>query len=258
MAGLAAEDDGLRRKVTAALPEVLPREYAATWQQAQFLSGTEALAELLRAEVSPTVARLSALPSVDERVRVAFLEVCGRLPDAEERERSVQFFVEYEGDVSAAVRDFLWALDDQCRILDGAVMSRQGMSGAESERCRVHEHSLHRRLFLRGLCGGAAVSAASFSGLFVNPVLAAAAKQAQKHCILLWLCGAPSQFETWDPKPGRPSGGPFGSIATSLPGVHFSSLMPQCAGIADRLNVVRSMKTSANGAFAGDYFVAAG
>lgn len=117
VAGLAAEDDGLRRKVTAALPEVLPREYAATWQQAQFLSGTEALAELLRAEVSPTVARLSALPSVDERVGVAFLEVCGRLPDAEERERSVQFFVEYEGDVSAAVRDFLWALMTSAEFL---------------------------------------------------------------------------------------------------------------------------------------------
>ena len=105
-------------------------------------------------------------------------------------------------------------------------MSRQGVERMESERCRVDEHTLHRRLFLRGLSGGAAVSAGSFSGLFVNPVLADAAKRAQKHCILLWLCGAPSQFETWDPKPGRPSGGPFGSIATSLPGVHFSSLMP--------------------------------
>lgn len=118
------------------------------------------------------------------------------------------------------------------------------MERMESERCRAHEHSLHRRLFLRGLPGSAAASAASFSGLFVNPLFAEATKSAQKHCILLWLCGAPSQFETWDPKPGRPSGGPFGSIATSLPGVHFSSLMPQCAGIADRLNVVRSMKTA--------------
>ena len=59
-----------------------------------------------------------------------------------------------------------------------------------------------------------------------------------------WLCGAPSQFETWDPKPGRPSGGPFGSIPTKIPGIHFSSLMPRCASIADKLNVVRSMKTA--------------
>ena len=111
-------------------------------------------------------------------------------------------------------------------------------------RCRTSEHQLHRRLFLKGLSGGALATMSSFSGLFHNPAFAAAAKRAQKHCILLWLCGAPSQFETWDPKPGRPSGGPFGSISTKIPGTHFSSLMPQCARIADKLNVVRSMKTA--------------
>jgi hypothetical protein len=110
--------------------------------------------------------------------------------------------------------------------------------------CRPDEHVLHRRLFLRGLTGGALATVSSFAGLFRNPVFAAETKKAQKHCILLWLCGAPSQFETWDPKPGRPSGGPFGSIPTKLPGVHFSSLMPLCAGMADKLNVVRSMKTA--------------
>lgn len=109
--------------------------------------------------------------------------------------------------------------------------------------CRTDEHLLHRRLFLKGLAGGTLTSAASFSGLFHNPAFAAETRRAQKRCILLWLCGAPSQFETWDPKPGRPSSGPFGSIPTKLPGVHFSSLMPKCAGIADKLNVVRSMKT---------------
>jgi hypothetical protein len=108
----------------------------------------------------------------------------------------------------------------------------------------VDEHRLHRRLFLKGLGGGALASAASFAGLFHNPVFAAETKKAQKHCILLWLCGAPSQFETWDPKPGRPTSGPFGSISTAIPGVHFSSLLPRCAGIADKLNIVRSMKTT--------------
>src|SRR5687768_2971270 len=110
--------------------------------------------------------------------------------------------------------------------------------------CTPGDHVLHRRLFLKGLTGGALATMTSFSGLFHNPVFAAETKKAQKHCILLWLCGAPSQFETWDPKPGRPSGGPFGSIPTKIPGVHFSSLMPQCAKIADRLNIVRSMKTA--------------
>src|SRR5688500_9095735 len=123
------------------------------------------------------------------------------------------------------------------RAEDSAAQPRAGC-------CRSDEHVLHRRLFLKGLGGGAAVSVASFTGLFHNPVFAAETKKAQKHCILLWLCGAPSQFETWDPKPGRPSGGPFGSIPTKIPGVQFSSLMPHCARIADKLNIVRSMKTA--------------
>lgn len=107
--------------------------------------------------------------------------------------------------------------------------------------CPHDEHRLHRRLFLEGL---SAAGVGGFSGLFHNPVLAAEAKRAEKRCILLWLCGAPSQFETWDPKPGRPGGGPFGSTPTSIPGLHFSALMPNCASIADKLNIVRSMKTA--------------
>ena len=115
---------------------------------------------------------------------------------------------------------------------------------AQPGQCRTDEHLIHRRLFLKGLAGGALATATSFTGLFHNPVFAEETKKAQKHCILLWLCGAPSQFETWDPKPGRPSGGPFGSIPTNIPGTHFSSLLPHCARMADRLNIVRSMKTS--------------
>lgn len=89
-----------------------------------------------------------------------------------------------------------------------------------------------------------AASVMSWAGLFSTPAFAESARRAGKRCILLWLCGAPSQFETWDPKPGRPTGGPFRSIPTRLPGVHFSELMPRCAGMADRLAVVRSMKTT--------------
>jgi len=122
-------------------------------------------------------------------------------------------------------------------------MNFQNPSPGQPGYCPVDEHVIHRRLFLKGLSGGALASVASFAGLFHNPVFAAETKKAQKHCILLWLCGAPSQFETWDPKPGRPTSGPFGSISTAIPGVHFSSLMPQCARIADKLNIVRSMKT---------------
>ena len=120
-------------------------------------------------------------------------------------------------------------------------MSRQRGEFLASEQCRVEEHALHRRLFLRGAVGGAIAGAASFTGLFCNQVIAEAAKRAQKHCILLWLCGAPSQFETWDPKPGTATGGPFRAIPTSVPGLHISELLPKTALQMHRLGLVRSM-----------------
>ena len=85
--------------------------------------------------------------------------------------------------------------------------------------CGSPEHTLHRRLFLEGTMASVSASVASFSGLFSIPAFAEEVQQTSKKCILLWLCGAPSQFETWDPKPGTETGGPFGAISTSLPGI---------------------------------------
>ncbi len=110
--------------------------------------------------------------------------------------------------------------------------------------CGQPDHGIHRRKFLTGLSAAGAVSVASWAGLFSVPAFAQSVKKRAKHCILLWLCGAPSQFETWDPKPGRISGGPFRAIPTKLPGVQFGELMPRMAGMADQIAVVRSMKTS--------------
>ena len=62
--------------------------------------------------------------------------------------------------------------------------------------CGSPEHGMHRRRFLEGIVGGGAASIASWSGLFSNPAFAEEVKRQQKHCILLWLCGGPSQFET--------------------------------------------------------------
>ncbi len=121
---------------------------------------------------------------------------------------------------------------------------RHPLSNLPNPACGGADHVLHRRKFLQGVTGAGALSLMSWGGLFTLPGFAQQAKRTQKRCILFWLCGAPSQFETWDPKPGRPTGGPFRSIPTKLPGVHFGELMPRCASIADKLAVVRSMKTS--------------
>ncbi len=117
--------------------------------------------------------------------------------------------------------------------------------------CGSVEHTLHRRMFLQGSMAAGAASVGSFAGLFSIPAIAKETQRSGKKCILLWLCGAPSQFETWDPKPGTATGGPFGAINTSIPGVQVSELMPKCAGIMDRLAVIRSMKTEPSEHFQG-------
>ena len=109
--------------------------------------------------------------------------------------------------------------------------------------CSTPEHDVHRRLFLQGAFAAGVSSVMSFSGLFSLPAIAAEAKKQQKHCILLWLCGAPSQFETWDPKPDSAYRGPFGSIPTKIPGIRFGEMMSKTATIADKLSIVRSMRT---------------
>src|SRR5690554_1837974 len=122
-------------------------------------------------------------------------------------------------------------------------MSKHRTPAAGSQTCGSSEHTLHRRLFLQGSMAAGCASVASYTGLFSIPALAEQTHRDGKKCILLWLCGAPSQFETWDPKPGTATGGPFAAIDTSLPGVQVSELMPRCATIMDKLAVIRSMKT---------------
>ena len=120
-----------------------------------------------------------------------------------------------------------------------------------SKDCGSEQHTVHRRMFLQGSMAASAASVASFSGLFSIPAIAQQTRHSGKKCILLWLCGAPSQFETWDPKPGTPTSGPFAATPTSIPGVQISELMPQCAKIMDKLAVIRSMKTEPKEHFQG-------
>ncbi len=64
-----------------------------------------------------------------------------------------------------------------------------------------------------------------------------------KSVIILYLHGGHAQQETWDPKPDGPSParGEFGAIATSLPGVQISELLPRSARLMHKLAVIRSL-----------------
>lgn len=110
--------------------------------------------------------------------------------------------------------------------------------------CRPGEHDLHRRAFLGGAVAGA-TAAFSCTGLGVGHGLKAAdqLKQQHKQVLFIWLAGGASQFEMWDPKPGRPTGGPFRAIPTSVPGTHLGELMPKTAALTDKLAIIRSLNT---------------
>jgi hypothetical protein len=64
-----------------------------------------------------------------------------------------------------------------------------------------------------------------------------------KSVILLWMTGGPSHIDTWDPKPDRPAQnrGPFGTIATRLPGVRVCEYLPRQAAMLDRFTLIRSV-----------------
>ncbi|MCA9211856.1 MAG: DUF1501 domain-containing protein, partial [Planctomycetales bacterium] len=72
-------------------------------------------------------------------------------------------------------------------------------------------------------------------------------------CILIWLDGGPSHFETFDPKPEAPTEmrGEFGPISTKVPGMFFSENMKELAKVSDKLTIVRSVRHDQNNHGAG-------
>ena len=100
--------------------------------------------------------------------------------------------------------------------------------------------AVSRRGFLRRLTAGSAAVA----GLRWSDYLGAYAaelKKQNRRCILLWMAGGPSQFETFDPKPGAETQGPTKAIATSVPGLQIAEHWKHTAGVMKDFAVIRSM-----------------
>jgi uncharacterized protein (DUF1501 family) len=86
------------------------------------------------------------------------------------------------------------------------------------------------------------------AGLTLPRLLHAQAAQAAKAdaCILVFLWGAPSQFETFDPKPDAPDGirGLFGVQKTQIPGILFGEHIPHLARRNDGFSLIRTCAQS--------------
>lgn len=93
-----------------------------------------------------------------------------------------------------------------------------------------------RRDFLR-------VGSLAFGGLTLRNLLAAEKSKSERACIVIFQNGGASQLDFFDPKPEAPADirGSFGGVPTSIPGIHFSGLLPRTAKALNKFAVIRSM-----------------
>jgi hypothetical protein len=101
---------------------------------------------------------------------------------------------------------------------------------------------LSRREYLR-LAAAGALGVAASGWLPRLAADAASHPERKRACILLWMGGGPSQIDTFDPKPGEPTGGSFKAIDTAVAGIRVCEHLPKVAARMKDLAIVRSMST---------------
>ncbi len=106
----------------------------------------------------------------------------------------------------------------------------------------MSDFRLSRRCLVESGLGAASL----FLGLGARPCRALSAPEPTRSrtasaMILLWMNGGPSHLETFDPKPGRPEGGPFAVRDTPVAGLRVSEHLGKTAEMARHLAVIRSL-----------------
>jgi hypothetical protein len=112
-------------------------------------------------------------------------------------------------------------------------------------------------LGVAGLAGG------SFANLLQLRETCAANLSANKKpssCILIWMDGGPTHFETFDPKPEAPVEirGEFQPINTNVAGIQICEHLPQLASIANKYAIVRSVCHNQGNHGAGNHYMMTG
>ncbi|MBM80343.1 MAG: hypothetical protein CMJ78_07090 [Planctomycetaceae bacterium] len=114
------------------------------------------------------------------------------------------------------------------------------------------------QLGLGALMGGGFVDALRLRGLASEsgngPIPTA------KNCILIWMDGGPTHFETFDPKPDAPAEyrGDFDAINTKVAGVHYSQHMSKLAESLDKYSMIRSIRHNQGNHGAGNHYMMTG
>ncbi len=111
------------------------------------------------------------------------------------------------------------------------------------------------RLGLSGLLGGGMAGA-----LRATAQAKVSDRRQAKACILIWMDGGPSHYETFDPKPTAPVEirGSFEAISTKVTGVQFSQHMQRLASVADKFTTIRSIRHDQGNHGAGNHYMMTG
>src|SRR5262249_49915684 len=107
--------------------------------------------------------------------------------------------------------------------------------------CKSPEHLVARRQFLGSMAAVGASAVAGGLGVFSSPLVASQLRSDQKRIVVFNMAGGLSQLESWDPKPGTATGGPFRAIPTSVPGIQISELLPYTAKQMHHMCLVRGV-----------------
>src|SRR5215471_15769619 len=103
-----------------------------------------------------------------------------------------------------------------------------------------------RRDFLKGISASALAGGLAGGLLHWTDLVTAQAADLRSRgmaCILLWMQGGPSQFETFSPKPGTTNGGETKAISTAVPGIQIAAGFPELAKQAGDIAFIRSVNS---------------
>ena len=112
---------------------------------------------------------------------------------------------------------------------------------------------LDRRSFIRIGLGTTAAASLAPAPLAGNTTNAKA-----KSVIMLYMEGGPSQLDTFDPKPGTETGGPFKAIDTAVRGVRIGEHLPRTAREMKSLSILRSVVSREGDHARGQYLLHTG
>ncbi len=104
----------------------------------------------------------------------------------------------------------------------------------------IGKSGLSRRSFLQHVSAGALV-AGTLNFRQLMSVHADELRKEGRSMILLWMQGGPSQFETFDPKPGTEHGGTTQAIPTAVSGIQIANGWEQTAKQMKDIALIRSV-----------------